>query len=185
MVLQHNGDICTPTLSETISSQLLCHLFYIELTVIPRFYYTPEIICLAMRCRLNPGHALLDLLFRIFRLGACFYYQGDEITPTKAQICTEDDIQKCRKMQPFVRQFKIKALSANTSISIEMDGVNGKRYSISNCPYKLRDIIKDQGLNHPYGAKRHSVEINCKSSQSKSLLQLELNRLLDTLKLCL
>ncbi|KAL7940749.1 hypothetical protein V8C42DRAFT_336673 [Trichoderma barbatum] len=138
-----------------------------------------------MRCRLNPGHALLDLLFRIFRLGVCFYYRGDEITPTKALICTEDHIQRCRKMQPFVRHFKIKALSASTVISIEMDGANGRRYSISNCPYKLRDLIEDQGLNHPFGTKRYSIAMNPEFSQSKSLLQLEVSRLLDTLKLCL
>lgn len=147
------------------------------------FYCSPEVITIVVRCRLNPGHALLYLLFRIRRLNICFYYQCDEITPIKALVCTEDVIQRCRAMQPFEREVKIKALSPTTEISIDMDGVDGEKYNISNCPYRLDHLIEDQGLSNLYRKAVHPIEKNINSVQSKDILQLEVAKAIDTLGL--
>ncbi|PTB34938.1 hypothetical protein M441DRAFT_154551 [Trichoderma asperellum CBS 433.97] len=170
-------------LLQAVSNQLLCHLFYIELKTMPMFYYSPEVITIVIRCRLNPGHALLDLLFRIHRLRICFYYQCDEITEMKALVCTEDVIQKCREMQPFERKFKIKVLSPTAAISIDMDGIDGEKYSISNCPYRVDHLIEDQGLNNPYRRTALQIDRNKDSLQSKPILQLEVAKTIDTLEL--
>lgn len=149
----------------------------------PMFYLSPEVINIVVRCRLNPGHALLDLLFKLRHLKICFYYQCDEITPMQALVCTDNVIRKCRAMQPFERELEIKALSPTTEISIDMDGIDGEKYNISNSPYRIDHLMEDQGLNNLYRKAVHPIERNINSVQSEAILQLEVLKAIDTLSL--
>ena len=158
-------------------------LFYIELTSLPSFYSSPEICSVQVHCRIPPGHALLDLLFKLRREKRYFYYRGSELEETKGELCTEDVLSRCQSYGPFIREIRVEALSTDTKINIDMDGDDG-RYSISKCPYRISDLIRDQGLDDVFG--RRGQKLRSDSSQGLGSVEatsdrMELYKLLEAL----
>jgi hypothetical protein len=156
VIIQCGEGSYTRSYIESISSKLLSCLFYIELETVPRFYTSPEICAIVVRCRISPGHGLLDLLSRLQQINACFYYKGSEGEERKALICTQSVLENCRNYRPFCRQLKPATLSLNDAISIRMDGIDGNKHYISNCPYPLKKLVLDQGLETPFGSRQHN-----------------------------
>lgn len=92
---------------------------------------------------------------------------------------------ECRKNQPFTRRIKVTARSRNTQLSIRMDGTDGKTYDLSNCPYRLSQLIKDQELGSPfgsYGNQRISVGRGISTDRDTLSLQYEIDQLLEIME---
>ncbi|KAL7903719.1 hypothetical protein GGI35DRAFT_492342 [Trichoderma velutinum] len=97
-------------------------------------------------CSLTPNISL-------HRNHVCVYYQASEIRARKALLYTKSLLESCRKSQPFSQQLKLSATFLDTTISIQIDGINGNRYNISNYPYPLNKLISNQGLNTPFRSR--------------------------------
>jgi hypothetical protein len=172
------NESCSEDTFDSISGSLQASLFYIELVRLPRFYVLPEYCALYIKCRLPPGHGLLDLLFKLNRSKMYLHYQGDEATEKTIPLCTEDAIERCRRFEPFVREIQVRLSSPQTRIRIQINDMRGKRHNISRCPYMISELIKDQGLDCPFGKRNtfHQVE------ESNIHGTLEIERLLKRLK---
>ncbi|KAL7917354.1 hypothetical protein ACQKWADRAFT_325915 [Trichoderma austrokoningii] len=101
----------------------------------------------------------------------------------KALICTKSVLESCRNYRPFYRQLRVATLSLNSAISIRMDGIDGNKHCISNCPYPLKKLILDQGLETPFGSRQHnSLFSNNKPAKGeRKLVDLEIDALVTTL----
>ena len=55
----------------------------------------------------------------------------------------------------YSRPIEINIRSLGDVIDAKVDGITKRARSISNCPYIVRDIIKDQGLHCFFGHKNH------------------------------
>lgn len=64
-------------------------------------------------------------------------------------------------------------------LDIKLGGPSGRRKSISNCPYHLRKLIKDQGLHSQFGSKDHRVA--CETLVPERVLEYEKRSYRDTL----
>lgn len=168
---------------ESISGKLLSCLFFIELETVPRFYTSPEICAIVVRCRISPGHGLLDLLSKLQQINACFYYKSSEGKERKALICTKSVLDSCRNYRPFCRQLKLVALSLNTAISVRMSGIDGNKHSISNCPYPLKKLVLDQGLETPFGSRQHNTlfSSDMPAKGERKQVDLEIDALVESL----
>lgn len=65
--------------------------------------------------------------------------------------------------------------SMSSILDMKMDGLAGQE-SLSNCPYKLLALIRDQGLDCVFGRKDHQVK-STKPIDSKHDLSLAIERL--------
>ncbi|KAK5997515.1 hypothetical protein PT974_02878 [Cladobotryum mycophilum] len=185
LTIRYEKGVYTRLDLERVASKLLSCLFYIELASAPEFYTSPEVCTILVCCRVPPGHGLLDLLARLHRNKACIYYQGSESTARKALLCTDEILGACRKMHSFSRQIRLSALSLDTAISIQIDGIDGRQHNISKCPYRLGELILDQGVGEAFGnGSRKSLrpEKN-KLLGSNRELGLEIDTLIETLNL--
>ncbi|KAF5137894.1 hypothetical protein E5D57_001673 [Metarhizium anisopliae] len=185
VALSYGGGPYNRQLFKSICSKLTSSLFYIELDSVPAFYSSPEVCTIIISCRVSASNALLDLIFKLHRTQVYIYYQGDETTPAKALLCTAKQVTECRNMQPFRRQVTISALSLQTAISVQMDGIDGKKQHISNCPYRIEKLVRDQGLLDIFGNSSHTVPSSPRQSglaEGKADLYVEVDRLIETLQ---
>jgi hypothetical protein len=53
-----------------------------------------------------------------------------------------------------------KVASLQDSVDIKVDGVIKRARSISNCPYQIETLIKDQGLDYVFGSRRARKRLN-------------------------
>ncbi|KAH7123410.1 hypothetical protein B0J13DRAFT_455740 [Dactylonectria estremocensis] len=111
------------------------------------------------------------------------YYQGSEPQLIKTALCTEESMQNCQNNQPFIRELQIKASSNTTQIRALIDGSDGKKHSISKCPYQIIQLIEDQGLDCVFGKRNQKQygETQGNISTTVTLAQMELRKLLDSL----
>ena len=160
-----------------ITNNMFARLFYVELSTTPSFYSSPEICLISVKCRIPPGQALLDLLFRLRRNGATLAYQGSD-SLTCAPFCTEKHLNICRAGFPFVREIKLAAHSLDTLIKAKIN-IGEYSLNLSGCPYKLGDLIHDQGLSCCFGGRGKPLvamhNIRC------TAVEMELGKLLDIL----
>jgi hypothetical protein len=61
-----------------------------------------------------------------------------------------NDIEAGKSFSKFII-FRIRSLT--DSVDIKVDGIVTRQRSISNCPYKLETLIKDQGLDYAFGRR--------------------------------
>lgn len=185
VVIQCGEGTYTRSYIEFISSKLFSCLFFVELETLPRFYTSPEICAIVIRCRVPPGHGLLDLLSKLQQINACIYYKGSEGKERKALLCTKSILENCRNYQPFSRQLKLATLSLSTVISIRMDGIDGNKHYISNNPYPLKKLIFDQGLETPFGSRQHnsSFPADMLAKGGRKQVDLEIDTLIKTLNM--
>ncbi|KAL7905997.1 hypothetical protein GGI35DRAFT_471472 [Trichoderma velutinum] len=185
ITISYDGGRYTRKLLEIICNRLFSCLFYIELDALPTFYHDLEVCSINVLCRLAPGNALLDLLYRFFQRKVCIYYQGSNLKLTKALLCTHNVMDKCRQNQPFIRRINVAAQSRNTQLSIRMDGTDGKTYALSNCPYRLSKLIRDQELESPfgsYGNQHIRVGRGIRTDHSALILRSEIDQLLEAME---
>lgn len=102
---------------------------------------------------------------------------------TKTDLCTKDAMDRCRNFEPFVREIRIEVASLDTQIIVEVDGCDRKRYSVGRCPYRVKDLIQDQGLDMMFGGRRkldHEAMLPSCTRGSRDYMELE--KLLEVLE---
>lgn len=144
------------------------------------FYATPEIFAVKILCRISPGHALLDLLFRLHRRKTGLRYHGSEGYISEEVLCTESALSACRRDKPFVREIHLQALSPDTLIDVQL--TMPTRHYISRCPYRLGNLIRDQGINCFFtGAKESQNALRARGKYPMRNANFEAQKLVDCL----
>ena len=117
-----------------------------------------RLICsLEIRCRWAPSPALQNLAKQLLDRQAHFHYGQQE-----SILCVNPvsyDVEKNEPI-PFSRHINVTALSRDDLIDVKLEVPTGRdntieMLSISNCPYKLKSLIHDQGLNCCFGRRDH------------------------------
>lgn len=142
-------------LLKSVSIQLIASLFYMELPRVPRFYRSPERCHIYMHCRIPPGHTLLDLLYRFHHLSTRIIYRGDEIQYAKMPLPGLATLQRCRAGKPFRKTVVVEVSSVRAKVEVTFSGLDRSHHNISHCPYELRQLIRDQGLDNVFGRSDH------------------------------
>lgn len=155
--VEDDGEAYNTAFLNAITAQTFAKLFYIELERLPRFFQSPEVCSITIKCRVRPGHTLMDLLYRLDRLQIQISYRGDEYDYVSEPLLSLDMLQSCRNGGPFRKELRAKAYSLDTVIDLKLISVDGSAYSISHCPYELRQLISDQGLNSAFGRSDHKI----------------------------
>lgn len=167
-------------------SKLFCSLFYIQLESLPLFYSSPELCTVTILCRIGPSQALMDLLHKLYYAKTCFYYQCDGLIAPKTLLCGDQQIRECRGTQPFARKINLITSSPRAFIAVQIDGLDGKRYPLSNSPYQIEELAREQGLLDFFGNARHAASDNSPQRQSqqkcKAPLYVEVEKLIETLQ---
>ncbi|KAI0163882.1 hypothetical protein GGR57DRAFT_268721 [Xylariaceae sp. FL1272] len=138
----------------SIHGRLISSMFYVELEAIPRFY-TPSQICdLRICCRISPGPALMDLLVKLRHAQARLEYFGDDPCRT-VPIGDRAVFEKCKAGLPFCLRVKVRVRSVESTIQIKLRSGHNAAHDISRCPYKVGELIRDQGLHSVFGRSDH------------------------------
>ncbi|KAH8807070.1 hypothetical protein F5884DRAFT_675774 [Xylogone sp. PMI_703] len=134
------------------ANNLIASLFYIELDGLPVFDQTTFLCKGKICCRLGSSHAGLHVLVeRLWSCKARFYLDFHQSIPCVDQ----ESYNGIKNGLPFARPVVFKVLSLDESIDIKIDGIIKRPRSISNCPYSIRKLIKDQGLDCIFGSRKH------------------------------
>ena len=64
-------------------------------------------------------------------------------------------LDELRRGAAYSRRLDINVCSLSDLIDVRLDGITRRVRSISNCPYKVSDIIEDQGLHCVFGHRDH------------------------------
>ena len=79
---------------------------------------------------------------------ACFYYNFESLP------CVDQELlEEVKYGVAYSRCIKVSIRSLNDIIDVKVDGITKRVRSISNCPYRVNDIIEDQGLHCFLGTK--------------------------------
>ncbi|KAM7197977.1 hypothetical protein V8F33_005244 [Rhypophila sp. PSN 637] len=155
ILVEYGGGGYDSHLLREIAARMHSSLFYVELVTEPTFYSAPETIRLRLLCRLPPGPPLMSLLSTLKRRNARVYYGADgleSIEPLVGPLAWG----RCREGDRFVRGLSIPAASVASKLSVKIDSLT-KPEEISNSPYELCQLIRDQGLDCVFGRKDHRV----------------------------
>lgn len=184
--MRHYGGTYPTESLGSIASKLISSLFYVELDRMPTFYVSPEMCTLVVLCRVLPGDGLLDLLNKLRRGSTRIAWQGSEIKHSDALLCTDEVMIRCQDLQYFARTITVKVSSLETQIAVQIGGTKRPLQSISNCPYRLRDLIKDQGLDSAFDSRsRRALNTRYREEQRSHscCLVTEVDRLVKTIRL--
>ena len=127
------------------ADNVIASLFYLELREDGPFFDGTEFICKGqIRCRLKPSSTALQVLIT-------------RLKESKAYFCSnfEQKFPSWYSEQggPYQRNIEFKITSFEDIIDIKLDGITHRSISISNCPYKIETLVKDQGLDLPFGSR--------------------------------
>jgi hypothetical protein len=130
------------------ADNMIASLFYFELDWLPHNGVSSFICQGRICCRMGPSHpAMPTLLSRL--TGARFYLDFQQWVP-----CTDASVvETIEAGRPFTRKVSFRVASLENSIDIKIDGIVQRARSISNCPYVVRALIQDQGLDCPFGSR--------------------------------
>lgn len=153
--VQYAGGSYSSGLVKSVASTLIANLFYLELYSVPSFYTSPQVCDVYVRCRIEPGNALLDLLIGFQRQNAYLSYRGDAIRYRTVPLCNGKAVQVCQEGKPFSMRIQMSVISLESSLDVRVKlGNNESPYSISNCPYRLDQLVYDQGLNRIFNQSK-------------------------------
>ncbi|UPK92157.1 hypothetical protein LCI18_003092 [Fusarium solani-melongenae] len=176
--VRYSGGPYSRELLEAASNSLIATLFYIELNTLPSFYRGSETCTITLQCRVPPGPALLDLVYRLYRRKTRLWYGTGALDQTEIELCTDDVVRRCRNEEPFMRELLIGVSSPGDSVTIQLQAGSG-RYYVSRCPYKIKNLIKDQGLDSPFCTRDRLPGLPFKKT---STVQMETQKLLELLR---
>jgi hypothetical protein len=91
------------------------------------------------------------LLWQLKESQARFYVQSTKQIPCVDQV----SYTKIQHGEPFYTPVEFCISSMSDLVDVKIDGVTQRARSISNCPYKLLDLVKDQGLHRVFGRPDH------------------------------
>ena len=183
LVAYEGGSYGTELLA-TLTCRLFCHLFYVELVSLPMFLGKPLKCRVRLLCRLPPGPPLMDLLVRLDERKAQVYFSGHEARYDRIILCTEAAMSRCREGRPFERTLEVEVLSPESAVDIRIDQLSAEPQSISNCPYKLHKLVRDQKLDCVFGSDDHRFGVQSENGTrwSRSMLEDEITVLGRTLQ---
>jgi hypothetical protein len=150
------------------ADNLLASLFYLELARLPEFERTTFVCKGWIRCRLGPSHqALRALAIRLMDSQARFQLGFGCSLP-----CIDADAHRLIELGgAFSLPIAFQVLSLEDSIDIKIEGLTETPRSISNCPYRIETLIKDQGFYQTFGhknnKKRKAIEIETRSKRAR------------------
>jgi hypothetical protein len=75
-----------------------------------------------------------------------------KVTSHDFSLVTPGALARCREGDGFLRFLTIPVQSMLSVLDVSIDGLGG-RLNISNCPYELRKLVRDQGLDCVFGRK--------------------------------
>ena len=136
------------------ANNVLSSLFYLKLDKIPEFDSTVFICRGTIRCRLKPSNkALSALILRLKDCNACFSINQEQII-----TCLDQETYfNAKAGAAFSRSVSFKVNSLYDSVDIiKLEGLIDTPRSISNCPYKIETLIKDEKLNCVFGHRRRT-----------------------------
>ncbi|KAH8909466.1 hypothetical protein BR93DRAFT_924444 [Coniochaeta sp. PMI_546] len=136
------------------ADRLLASLFYVELIQLPKFFETTERAQVCLQCRVPSGAALVALISSLRRRRARVQYGGGSLDDKSEPLVSPSALARCQKGERFTRVLTIPVQSMSSVLDIRIDGVVGPQY-IGNCPYTLRKLVRDQGLDCVFGRKDH------------------------------
>lgn len=142
--IRYFGSIFDDTHLTNLANRLIGALFYVELTNPPRFYGGVETCTLQVLCRLPWGPAFTALYQRLRSARLVYSCDGHEQHSTNLfhTIGQEPTIQSVQSVQ-----LEADSLDSIFYFEIEHDDA---RLPVGNCPYRLYDLISDQGLERPW-----------------------------------
>ena len=130
---------------------VLASLFYIELIELPQLNEVGFCCRAIIQCRIPPSSpAYCPILDRLYISKARFYYDYKSIPCVERQTYNT-----AQQHLPFSRHFEMSVPSMGDEIQVEIDGFTAQRRSISNCPYRVHQLIKDQRLDSVFGHSDH------------------------------
>lgn len=134
-----------------IVETLFASQFYLEL-VGPLQIAGVGFFCRALiRCRILPSSEM-------------YHKVVEQLRKSRARFCNDYKSIPCVNKQlydeaargiAFSRYIEFSIASLSLEIDIKMNGITGQAKSISNCPYKIQTLLKDQGLDCVFGHKDH------------------------------
>ncbi len=133
------------------ADNLIASLFYVELDDLPTFdrsfFRCRAHIC----CRWSSNNpALLRLVSRMAQTDTRFYVNGRVYMGV--DVAVVDDVNNRR---PFRKPVEFDASNLKDLINISIAGITTSPRNISNCPYILADLVRDQGLECVFGREDH------------------------------
>ncbi|KAF7910009.1 uncharacterized protein EAF01_003727 [Botrytis porri] len=132
------------------ADNLLASLFYIELDVLPVFDRALFVCQGRILCRLSPSsNGLQVLAARLKERRARFHLDFHRsVLAIDSDMVIDIDAGK-----PFSKSIIFRARSLADLLDIKIDGIVSRQRSISNCPYVIETLIKDQGLDCEFGRR--------------------------------
>lgn len=164
----------SPLLSQQIrdiAGDILATLFYIGLDSVvwkaSHYVFGARILC-----RLPPGRSLDAIVTKLKASASTFSMnakgQPHLFTDRTKVLCIDHDT--TRSQQPFSRAIEFYASSLQDLVDIKFElneRTDGGERSISNCPYKVGDLIKNSKLHQIFGRADHKTP-STKRKQSYS-----------------
>ena len=144
------------------ADNIIASYFYLELDGFPVFTRSSFICKARICCRLAPTHKALGALTRrLVDTKARFYIDSNQHIP-----CIDDETYICiENGAAYYRNITFSVISLEDSVDIKIDGVLKRARSISNCPYKIRSLIKDQGLDCVFGHRKSKKRVQVESAR--------------------
>jgi hypothetical protein len=131
---------------------IIAMLFYLELREedLPVFDGIALTCQGQIRCRLGPSNGSLRVLIaRLNEVRAYFRLNFEQ----KPDCCYDVLVEEIKQGASYCQQIELKVTSFKESIDIKLGDLTNRTASISNCPYKLETLVKDQGLDLPFGSR--------------------------------
>ncbi|KAH6869642.1 hypothetical protein B0T10DRAFT_523573 [Thelonectria olida] len=161
------------------AERMLSCLFYIELLSAPMLYSSPEAACIRLLCRLTPGPEMTNLITGLHLRSARIHYRGAEAQWTGDSLVTPAILARCRRGESFSRVLEVQVSAMDTVLDVRLrDSLMGEQ-SISNCPYKVEKLIRDQGLDCAFGRRDH--RLLCETGTTGNSLTAEIEKLSEEL----
>ncbi|KAG4278816.1 hypothetical protein FPRO04_06137 [Fusarium proliferatum] len=179
VLVQYHGGIHSHSILTTNSSQLLASLFYIELDAMPDATSPSQYCAVLLQCRVPPGQPLVELLCRLRREDTSLYYRDSKANEISEELCTEAIFWECERHRPFLRIVIVHIASIESEVYISIDGLDGRKHWVSNCPYKIEQLIRDQEMDHVFGRRDRKIESEtwAKVAQAEQELREALNNI--------
>lgn len=156
--IRYGGGAYNDVLLRSIYGKLISTLFYIELVEIPLFYLPSQTCHLRVSCRIPPGPGLMDLLVKLRKSRALIQFRGEELQYKESLLSTDAILERCKHGSAFELVLKVCVQSMTTAIDIRIKGICKQSQAISNCPYELAELIRDQEFGNPFSRYNNNIE---------------------------
>lgn len=149
LAIVYDGSVYETTQLETFARQLVGSLFYVELVNLPQFYSLPDHCRVRLGCQIPEGPASASLQRKL--RSAKVLYRGDELQWKHCSLLRAG-LMKDARFSTIMLEIDVTSMDSVIDVQI---GHGGVRYPVSRCPYKIKDIVRDQGLENPWMPQDH------------------------------